>query len=87
MKDENPKTALNIKKKAAWEEFKKVLKEFLVNKRTENCVIINEILEKYHSLGSNMSLKIYFLHAQLNFFADHCGDEHCERFYQDIVVT
>jgi len=35
----------------------------------------------------NISLKIHFLHLQLDFFQDNCdvvSDEHGERFHQDI---
>ena len=37
-----------------------------------------------------MSLKLHFLHSQLEFFPDNLGDmndEHGERFYQDIAVV
>ena len=50
--------------------------------------LVSVLLEKYHQLGCNMSLKIHFLHSHLNFFPPSCGavsDEHGERFHQDIL--
>lgn len=36
-----------------------------------------------------MSLKIHFLHSQLDFSADNCGEvsvKHVERFHQEILA-
>ena len=55
--------------------------------------MVTVLLQKYHQLGCNMSLKIHFLHSHLDFFPPppplSCGavsDEHGERFHQDISV-
>ncbi|KAJ4442405.1 hypothetical protein ANN_03991 [Periplaneta americana] len=51
--------------------------------------LMTVLLQKYHQLGCNMSLKIHFLHSHLDFFPPSCGafsDEHGERFHQDIYV-
>ena len=47
---------------------------------------MNNVLEKYHELGCNLSLKMNLLHSHLDFFPDICGavsDEHGVRFHQD----
>jgi hypothetical protein len=40
-------------------------------------------------MGCNVSLKIHFLHSNLNFFPSNLGavgDEHGEQFHQDISI-
>ena len=39
------------------------------------------MLQSYHNLGCNMSIKVHFLH-----FLGDVSDEHGERFHQDIKV-
>ena len=49
--------------------------------------LVNNRLQSYQKLCCNMSLKIHFLHSNLDFFPQNCGaasDEHGERFHQDI---
>ena len=81
---------LEGKEKEAWEALKGVIHGFLGNKRDDNYTqLVTVLLEKYHQLGCNMSLKIHFLHSHLDFFPPSCGavsDEHGERFHQDISV-
>lgn len=48
---------------------------------------VKELFSAYKDLGCNMSLKVYFLHSHINFFADNCGiisGEDGERFDKDI---
>ena len=58
------------------------------NKRAQNYEeLLNNLLRSYHKLGRNMSMKIHFLHPNLDFLPEKCGavgDEHGERFHQDI---
>lgn len=74
----------------AWTAFRNVVQKFLGNKRAANySVLIDEMLESFKLLGCNMSVKVHFLHAHLNYFPDNLGDfteEHDERFHQDIKV-
>ena len=88
MKDEYFETLLQGDEKAAWDSFKFVVKGFLGNRRAQNYEeLVNNLLQSYQQLGCNMSLKIHFLHSQLDFFPENCGavsDEHGERFHQDI---
>ena len=70
------------KEKEAWEAFKGVVRGFLGNKRDDNHThLVTVLLQKYHNLGCNMSLKIHFLDSHLDFFLLSCGavsDEHGE---------
>ena len=56
-------------KKAAWDSFKFVVKGFLGNRRAQNYEeLVNNLLQSYQKMGCNMSLKIHFLHSDLDFF-------------------
>lgn len=49
---------------------------------------IKLMLNAYHKIGCNMSLKIHFLHSRVSFFPENMGtvsDEHGERFHQEIA--
>ena len=91
IRDEYFDTLLQGDEKAAWDSFKFVVKLFLGNKRAQNYEeLVNNLLQNCQKLGSNMSLKIHFLHSHLDFFPDNFGavsDEHGERFHQDISST
>jgi hypothetical protein len=67
-----------------WDSFKTVVNGFLGNRSAQNYEeLVNNLLQSYHKLGCNMSLKIYFLHTYLDFFPEISGvvnDEHGERF-------
>jgi len=88
IKDEYFDKLLQDDGKAAWDRFKFLVKEFLENRTVQNYEeLLKNLLQSYHKLGCNMSLKIHFLHSHLDFFAENCSavsDEHGERFYQDI---
>ena len=63
IKDEQFDTLLQGEEKAAWHSFKFVVKWFLGNRRAQNYdELENNLLQSYHKLGCNMSLKIHFLH-------------------------
>jgi len=88
IKDEYFDKLLQGDEKAAWDSFKLVVKVFLGNRRAHTYEeLVNNLLQSYQKLGSNMSLKIRFVHLHLGFFPENCGevsDEHGERFHQDI---
>ena len=71
---------LNDVDKEAWISFREVVNNFLGNKRAENYVdLVTNLLSSYHKMGCNMSLKLHFLHSNLNCFPESCGkvsDEH-----------
>lgn len=81
---------LNEVETAAWQSFKKVVRNFLGNHKADNYrEHIAELLQNYRILGCNMSLKIHFLESHLDFFPDNLGavsDEHGERFHQEISI-
>ena len=72
----------------AWQDFVSVVKGFLGNRRDDDYVnLVNSLLESYHKLGSNMSIKVHFLHSHLDAFPENLGDvsdDQSERFHQDI---
>lgn len=74
----------------AWRAFKTVVTNFLGNLKPENYKdLASELLSAYKEMGCNMSLKIYFLDARLDFFPENLGavsDEHGERFHQDVAT-
>ena len=86
---ENFPKHLNTKELEAWNTLKLVAENFLVNHRAENYIdIVENMIEAFRRLGSRMSLKLHFLHSQLEFFPDNLGavsDEHSKRFHQDIA--
>ncbi|UYV83317.1 hypothetical protein LAZ67_23000493 [Cordylochernes scorpioides] len=88
LQDGNFQNSLNEVEAAAWNSFRNVCNNFLGNVKVENYRdIVNDLLLSYKALGSNMSLKIHFLHSHLDLFPDNLGavsDEHGERFHQDI---
>lgn len=77
--------------KRAWITFENIC-QFLEKYRSQNYTdneIVKEVIDAFHKLGCNMSLKMHFLHCHLDFFPCNLGevsDEHGERFHQDISV-
>ena len=74
--------------KNAWLYFAKEVSKFLDNtKDSDSKTIIENMLACFEALGCRMSLKVYFLHAHLDYFSQNLVDvseEHGERFHQDI---
>jgi hypothetical protein len=81
-------TAVYVAVFITWQAFKNVTKSFLGNRKAENYhEIVSGLLTAYKAMGCNMSLKVYFLGSDLDFFPENLGavsDEHGERFHQDI---
>ncbi|CAK9829696.1 hypothetical protein ANTRET_LOCUS6991 [Anthophora retusa] len=73
---------------AAWNSFKLIVSDFLGNNNSPNYeMIVEDLLQKYATIGINMSLKIHFLQSHLNLFQENLGDisdEHGERFHQEM---
>ena len=80
--------SLSNTEKAAWNSLRLVIQDFLGNKKYENYKqLVADLLQNFHRMGVNMSLKILFLHSHLDFFPENLGnvsDEHGERFHQDL---
>lgn len=76
--------------KRAWRGVRDVVNSFLGNYRSPFYrEMIKEMLDAYHALKVNMSLKVHFMHSHLDFFPENMGDvsdEHGERFHQDVEV-
>jgi CRISPR/Cas system-associated endonuclease/helicase Cas3 len=74
--------------KSAWLTFKPVCLNFLGNVKAENFKeLVDDLLNAYQTMGCNMSLKLHCLHSHFDFFLPNLGavgDEHGERFHQDI---
>lgn len=75
---------------AAWNSFKELCASFLGKHRANNYQeIVANLIQNYHEIGCNMSLKLHFLDSHLDFFHERLADvsdEHGERFHQDIAV-
>ncbi|KAK5647850.1 hypothetical protein RI129_002742 [Pyrocoelia pectoralis] len=73
---------------AAWCSFVMVVKNFLGNHKAENYEeLVQQMLLNFKNLGTNMSIKVHFLHSHLDKFPDNLGnfsEEQGERFHQDI---
>ena len=73
--------------KCAWNAFVNVVKNFLGNtKPPDYKMLVNELIESYKRLGCNMSVKVHFLHSQVENFPENLGavsEEQGERFHQD----
>jgi hypothetical protein len=75
IKDEYFDRLLQGDEKAAWDSFKFVLTGFWGNRRAQKYEdLVNNLLQNYQKLGCNMSLRIHFLHSNLNFFPDNCSE-------------
>ncbi|GFO21298.1 hypothetical protein PoB_004780300 [Plakobranchus ocellatus] len=88
LKDEMFLTKMTPVESEAWNAFKTICENFLGNKKDPNYKeLVSNLLSSYQHLGARMSLKIHFLHNQLDFFPANLGAvsvEHGERFHQDI---
>ena len=88
MKTTEVKNVMTTVEKEAQISLKKVVQGFLGNSKASNYKeLIENMLEKYHNLGCNMSIKMHHLHSHLDRFPENCSyvsDEQGERFHQDI---
>ena len=90
MKDNAFLNSMNIIERQAWLSFVSVVENFLGNTKSDDYRnVVETMLENYHKLGCNMSIKVLFLNSHLEQFPDNLGvvsDEQAERFHQDIKV-
>ena len=90
MKDNAFLNSMNKTERQAWLSFVSVVENFLGNTKSDDYRnIIETMLENYHKLGCNMSIKVHFLNSHLEQFPDNLGavsDEQAKRFHQDIKV-
>ena len=90
LKDNAFPSSMNETERQAWLSFVSVVENFLGNTKSDDYRnIVETMLENYHKLGCNMSIKVHFLNSHLEQFPDNLGavsDEQAERFHQDIKV-
>ena len=90
VKDEHFDELLDDVELRAWTALKAVIQNFLGNNIAPNYVeLVQTMLDAFHHMKCNMSLKVHFLHSHLDFFPPNLGDvsdEHGERFHQDIAT-
>ena len=74
----------------AWKVFCDVVKNFLGNIKFPNFnKLVESLLQAFHNLRCNMSVKVHFLHNHLSYFPENLGafsEKQGERFHQDIKV-
>ena len=84
MKTTEVKNVMTTVEKEALISFKQIIQGFLGNSKASNYKeLVENMLEKYHNLGCNMSIKMHYLH--LDRFPENCGDvsdEQGEQFHQ-----
>ena len=81
---------MNEEENRAWQAFSNVVSNFLGDKKASNYKeLVKELVDSYHALGCNMSIKIHYLRDHLDRFPDNLvdlSDQQGERFHQDIKV-
>ncbi|XP_061471112.1 uncharacterized protein LOC133379577 [Rhineura floridana] len=81
---------MNDVEASAWCSYVSVVKNFLGNHKADNYEeLVQNVLANFKHLGTNMSIKVHYLHSHLDRFPDNLGDfseEQGERFHQDIKV-
>jgi len=90
IKDRNFTSNMNQLELNAWQSFVEVVEKFLGNHRSPDYVqVVENLLSSYRGLGTNMSIKVHFLHSHLDRFPVNSGDysdEQGERFHQNIKI-
>ena len=73
-----------------WKAFYDVVKNFLGNIKSPNVnELVESLLQAFHNLRCDMSVKVHFLHSHLSYFPENVGafsEEQGEKFHQDIKV-
>ena len=81
---------MSPEEKNGWIAFSQVVNNFLGNTKSPKYKeIVKTLLDNFHKLSCNMSVKVHFPHSQLEYFPDNLGalsEEQCERFHQDIKI-
>ncbi|KAI6651178.1 hypothetical protein LOD99_5529 [Oopsacas minuta] len=75
LRDNCFKDSMNEEEKRAWQAFSNVVYNFLGIKKASNYKeLVTELVDSYHALGCNMSIKIHYLRDLLDRFPDNLGD-------------
>ena len=90
LKDKEFIQTMSSVEKNGWIAFSEVVSNFLGNtKSPEYKEIVKTLLDTFHKLGCNMSVKVHFLRSHLEYFPENLGalsEELGERFHQDIKI-
>ena len=90
LKDKEFIETISREEKNGWIAFSQVVNNFLSNiKSSKYKEIVKTLLDNFHKLGCNMSVKIHFLHSHLEYFPENLGalsEEQGERFHQNIKI-
>ena len=85
IKCKNFSSSMSEVEKREWNTFAVVLKGFLRYTKAANCKhLLETLLDSFHDLGCNMSIKVHFLKSHLNEFPTNLGDvsgEYSEHFH------
>lgn len=80
--------SMRREEKAAWRSFRDVVGNFLGNHKSPDYrEIVQQMLENFHRLGCNMSIKLHFLFSHIDYFPENLGavsEEQGERFHQEL---
>jgi hypothetical protein len=77
---------MTVVEKNAWEASRMIMTYFPGNNKCENYEVVEYFIQHYEALGCRMSVKLHYLHSQLELFRPNLGDvseEQDERFHQD----
>ena len=90
LKDKEFIETMSPEEKNGWIAFSQIVNNFLGNTKSLKCKkIVQNLLDNFHKLVCNMSVKIHFLHSHLEYFPEDLGalsEEQGERFYLDIKI-
>jgi len=88
IEDTDFQNSMTTVEKNAWTSFKSVVSKFLGNtKDPDYKSIVADLMKNLQLLGCNMSIKLHFLNAHIDYFPENLGslsEEQGERFHQDI---
>ena len=88
IRDPEYENSMNEEELEAWKAFVLVVKNFLGNNKDRNYAeLVNNMLNVFRNLGSNMSVKMLYLFSHMDRFPENLGsmsDEQEEKFHQDL---
>ena len=76
IKDQNFITSMNKLESKMWRSFVAITKNFLGNKKlvvnlTNKISLVQNMLDHYRDIGTNMSIKVHLLNSQLDRFPEN----------------
>ena len=74
LKDKEFIETMSPEKKNGWIAFSQVVNNFLGNTKSPKYKeIVKTLIDNFHKLGCNMSVKVHFLHSHLEYFCRKFG--------------